>query len=197
MSWERFGKSVKSAQNLRKIAKDVRLKPFPHEQKTYFLHAALASYVAGWDAYLNLVIKEFVQKTSNTTNIEFSFLHTILSPIVDEKLKKFNTPNWENSRELLMACTGYDPISDWPWRKAQFNRQQSQEFLNQILKVRHSFAHGFSMPTYAWTQTPSGRIQLNDKSLRKIERFFSHLVLETDIGLARYTKQNLSNRTLW
>lgn len=197
LSHVRFLSSVEAARDLRVVVKDARLRPISHAQKTRFLHAALAIYVAGWDSYLNQVTAEFVQKIANPTDAGYISLHSLISPIVEQKLKKFNTPNWENSRELLITCTGYDPISDWAWRKAHLNRQQSQDFLNGILKVRHSFAHGFAIPTFAWTQTPTGRIQLNDQALQRIERFFSHLVSATDNGLVVHGRRSFPGRTFW
>lgn len=197
LSQRRFLSSVASARKIREAAKDLRLRPISQEQKTSFLHAALAAYVAGWDAYLKQVIKEFTQKINTPHDIEFASLHAILEPLTEDKIKHFNTPNWENSRNLLISCTGYDPISDWVWRNAQYTRQESQEFLNQILKVRHSFAHGFAIPTYDWTQTPSGKIQLNDRSLKRVDRFLIYLVLSTDAGLSRHAFQKFPNQLLW
>ncbi|MUZ71202.1 hypothetical protein GOZ90_00805 [Agrobacterium vitis] len=197
VSYIRFQSSVEAARELRAVGKDARLRPVSYEQKTRFFHAALAKYVAGWDSYLNQVIFEFVQRLADPAFTDYLSLHSIVAPIVDQKLKKFNTPNWENSRELLISCTGYDPISDWTWRKAQLNRQQSQDFLNGILKVRHSFAHGFAIPTFPWTQTPSGRIQLSDQALLRIERFLIHLVSATDTGLVAHGALSFPQRTFW
>lgn len=193
----RHDASIDAARNLRSIAKDARLRPLSQQQKTRFLHAALAAYVAGWDAYLNQITKEFLQRISSATDVGYSSLHSVVEPMVSQKLKKFNNPNWENSRQLMISCTGYDPIADWPWRKAQYTRQDSQDFLNGILKVRHSFAHGFSMPTFSWNQTPTGRIQLNDQALHRIERFFIHLVSATDSGLAGHGRLRFPDRTFW
>lgn len=197
LSLTRFASSIASARMLREVVRDPRFQPLSQEKKTRFLHAALAAYVAAWDSYLNQVIKEFIDKLMVLDDLDFLSLHAIFMPIATQKLQKFNTPNWENSRELLVGCTGYDPISDWTWRKAQFNRQQTHDFLNQILKVRHSFAHGFSMPAYTWTQTPSGRIQLNNKSLYRVERFFVHLGYATDRGLNDYGSVRFPGRTFW
>ncbi|WP_145682024.1 HEPN domain-containing protein [Azospirillum brasilense] len=197
LSQTRFLSSVALSRKIRETAKDSRLRPISREHKTNFLHAALAAYVAGWDAYLKQVTKEFVQKIYNPHDVEFASLHSILEPMTEQKLKKFNTPNWDNSRDLLISCTGYDPIADWVWRAAQFNRQQSQDFLNQILKVRHSFAHGFSIPTFQWTQTPSGKVQLNDRSLERVDRFLTHLVIATDIGLLKHGSHAFPSKTLW
>lgn len=197
LSYARFQSSVEVARELRAVVKDARLRPVSHAQKTRFLHAALAKYVAGWDSYLNQVITEFVQRIANPTDADYVSLYSLITPIIDQKLKKFNTPNWENSRELLISCTGYDPISDWTWRQAQLNRQQSQDFLNGILKVRHSFAHGFAIPTFTWTQTPTGRIQLSDQALHRIERFLTHLASATDTGLVVHGTLSFPGRMFW
>lgn len=77
------------------------------------------------------------------------------------------------------------------------NGTQSREFLNEILKVRHSFAHGFEIPAYQWTTTPLGKHQLNDAALHRIERFLLHLVTATDKGLSNYGKSNYPDRSIW
>ncbi|MCP3967835.1 MAG: hypothetical protein GY718_16030 [Lentisphaerae bacterium] len=51
--------------------------------------------------------------------------------------------------------------------------QEVRERLNEILKVRHSFAHGFSVPAYSWIQNNSGRIRLTNKSLVDVDALFN------------------------
>jgi hypothetical protein len=59
--------------------------------------------------------------------------------------------------------------------------------LNETLRVRHSFAHGFGMPAYDWTQVPSGRVRLTSKALQDVKAFFKNLVNATDRGMKLHT----------
>ena len=192
-----FLRAIEASRSLRLAAKDARLRPIKDQVRNDFLHAALASYVAGWDGYLNNVVTEFVQQTSNPLDIEYSSLHAGLEAFVKRSLKKFNTPNWENSRNMLVECTGYDPIGDWVWPRASMNGAATRIFLDEILRARHSFSHGFSLPAYSWTTTPKGKRQLNDGSLLRIERFVTHLVANTDKGLAGHARVNYPSRQVW
>jgi hypothetical protein len=162
-----------------------------------FLHASLAAYVAAWDSYLNNVVSEFINSTGNPMDVEFAAIHLRLKEFVNRALKKFNTPNSNNSRLLLINCTGYDPINDWKWSRANLNATETREYLDQILKVRHSFAHGSTIPSLPWTVTPSGRRQLNNRALVRIDKFLSHLVNVTDLGLLRHGRTNFPSKNLW
>ena len=193
----KFSDALSAAQCLRLTAKDARLRPIKADVRNDYLHAALAAYVASWDAYLNGVIREFIDNTRQPLDIDYATVHQRLSDFVDVALKRFNTPNWENSRNLLIACTGYDPINDWNWPRSSMNNTDTREYLNEILRVRHSFSHGFPIPAYSWTTTPLGKHQLNDAALSRIERFLSHLVTVTDKGLSFYGRVHYPNRSVW
>jgi hypothetical protein len=121
--------------------------------KQIIYHAALAVNVAAWDAYINNIIKDFYNATSNPSDHRFNALHMNIKALSIKALDKFNTPNWENTRNIFTQYTGYDPYSDWIWPSKNMAPIHVQERLNQILKVRHSFAHGFAMPSYDWNRT--------------------------------------------
>ena len=192
-----FLSSVASADSLKSAAGDARLRPISAATKSDFLHAALAAYVAAWDAYLNGVVLEFRDKINDPLNVEYSGLHTRYSDFVSRSLERFNTPNSNNSRVLLVQCTGYDPIGDWVWTRAGMNGLQARTFLDEILKVRHSFAHGFSIPSYTWTVTPTGRRQLSGGSVEKARRFLRHIVLVTDAGLWAHGRSQYPTKHHW
>lgn len=192
-----FRKSVVSADSLRATASDSRLRPIKTSTKNDFLHAALAAYVAAWDSYLNTVVKEFIDKTSSPLDVEYSGIHARYADFANRSLEKFNTPNSNNSRVLLIQCTGYDPIGDWIWQRANMNGLQVRDFLDQILKVRHSFAHGFPIPSYDWTVTPTGKRQLSASSIDKVRSFLTHLVSVTDKGLWGHGRAQFPSKHNW
>jgi hypothetical protein len=156
----------------------------PNRQILY--HASLALNVAAWDAYLNDIISEFFFLVSNPIQQPFGAMTTLTRQFADRAVKKFNTPNFDNSRELLMSCTGYDPYADWTWPQKSLSVLQVKELLNQILKVRHSFAHGFAMPTFSWTQSNSGKVRLTNASVAHTAALLRHLIVCTDRGLSAH-----------
>jgi hypothetical protein len=148
-----------------------------------YYHAALALSVATWDAYLNDIVIEFFGAVANLQHSQFQAMAAVSRNFAELAAKRFNTPNFENSRELLVNCTGYDPYSDWAWPQRAMSVLQVKERLNQILKVRHSFAHGFAIPTYPWTQSPAGRVRLTSDAVSDTIALLRHLIASTDRGL--------------
>lgn len=187
-SFVSFSRSLTSGTRIRETATDARLRPISHEAKRVFFHASLAAHVAAWDSYLNNVVREFLEATRKPLDPEYSAAHAALEGFVERSLQRFNTPNAENSRTLLVDCTGYDPINDWNWPRGRLNATETRELLNQVLKVRHSFAHGFEIPGYEWTTTPSGQRRLTAKALERIEAFLLHLAKVSDRGLALHAR---------
>jgi hypothetical protein len=66
------------------------------------------------------------------------------------------------------------------------NALSVQQRLNEILKVRHSLAHGFDTPGYSWTQPASGENRLTLEALTWTRAFLNHLVASTDRGLRNH-----------
>ena len=172
-------------QTLREAATDGRLPRKLQDEKQVYYHAALAAYVAAWDAYINNLVRDFYDTIDNPSSQGFQAIYEISRRATDRALKRFNSPNWENTRSLLEQYTGYDPpgLGHWVWARRRMVSAQVQVRLNEILRVRHSFAHGFAMPAYDWTQSPSGRVRLTSKAIRETEAFFRNLVNVTDIGM--------------
>lgn len=48
--------------------------------KVALLHAALATQVAAWDAYIKALSLEYFRATASPTDIRFSAMHDLLSP---------------------------------------------------------------------------------------------------------------------
>lgn len=185
-SKQRYVKAVAAAQLLLGTATDQRLQPIAPVAHQTYLHAALAMYVAGWDGYLKAIVREYFTVCANPLDIRYSHALELARLMAEGYLKKFNTPNYENSRSLLLMSTGYDPISDWIWKRRNMGSQAVKERMNEILKVRHSFAHGSPIPAYQWTMDRSGRIRLTVSDVRLVGRFFDNLVNMTDRGLASF-----------
>lgn len=182
---------------LQKIAADKRIKPLARDEAENYLHAALAAYVAAWEAYVESLVKDFYSMTADPLNSRYSAIHTIARNRAERVLEKFNTPNAENTREFLLKNTGYDPWSDWNWPARSFNSLMTRERLNEILRVRHSFSHGFNIPQYSWNSLPSGRCRLTGKSLQMVQSFFTNLVKKTDAGMKMHIQSIYKINLTW
>ena len=182
---------------LRKTAADRRLRPMPYDEIQVYYHAALAAYVAAWDAYINDLVREFYNVIADSSDLRFDAIYRVTRQAAERALERFNTPNWENTRNLLDQYTGYDPIGHWVWTRRGIGGLQVRERLNQILHVRHSFAHGFGMPAYDWTQSPRGRVRLTSKVIQETEAFFKNLVNVTDNGMKGHINQTYGISNIW
>ena len=171
--------------------------PRLHDEKQIYYHAGLAAYVAAWDAYINNLVRIFYNEIDNPSNAEFQAIYTISRQATELALRRFNTPNAEKTRELLQQYTGYDPIGDWVWTRRKMVGLQVRERLNEVLRVRHSFAHGFAIPALDWTQSSSGKVRLTSAAIQETEAFFKNLVNVTDSGMKVHIKLTYGITGVW
>ena len=111
------------------------------------LRAAIAQAVGCWEGYIEGALPEFVYKTRVQAHRKAWTLIVQFESLVDKLTGDLNTPNWDKSRELILSVTGMDPYASWIWAPRFTNQTDTKAFFDGILKVRHSFAHGFSVPT--------------------------------------------------
>jgi hypothetical protein len=168
---------------LSSLAKDPRLRPISLVERRIYLHAALASYVAAWESYIERLVGNIFTDTSDPLLAKFRAGWNRLRIIFILLLG--------NSRELLANFTGYDPINDWTWPVRRMSGPIVRARLNEILHVRHSFAHGFAMPSYAWNTSSAGEVRLTIQNLRDTDAFFLNLVRKSDLGMRLHLQQKL------
>ena len=94
----KYGLASKKAQTLRQTATDIRLRPISRNQAQVYYHSALAA-LAAWDAYINDLVRNFFDVTSNPLDPKFHAVHTIAKRKSEQALDRFNTPNWENTEK--------------------------------------------------------------------------------------------------
>jgi hypothetical protein len=186
---KRFTAARSRATILHSAAGDPRLRPQNLGEREALCHAHLAAMAAAWNAYIVNVARDYGPATAAPMDIRYSANHSLMTSLLDRALKKFNTPNSENTREILTLYTGYDPINDWTWPERGFSGVQVRERLNEIFKVRHSFAHGFPIPALPWTQSAHGSVVLTKTASRMAEAFFANLVRRTDDGLRGHMRR--------
>jgi hypothetical protein len=176
---------------------DSRLRPVKRETCQVLGHAALASIVAAWDAYLKDLVRDFFTETANPRDPGFHAIHEVARLASENRTKRFNTPNWESARDFLALSTGFDCIHFCVWPARSMNATLVRERLNEIVKVRHSFAHGSAIPSYPWIRTPTGNVRLNMTVLKQVEAFFNNLAQRTDNGMKLYIAQTYGKHVQW
>ncbi|MBV5270917.1 MAG: hypothetical protein JZU55_14735 [Afipia sp.] len=179
------------------LVQDVRLKPLPRDKRRILLHVALASHVAAWEAYVERLVASFFSDVNELQNPKYSAVLGLLQDQMMKSSEKFNTPNWENARQLLVSATGYDPINDWSWRSRRMPGPLLRARLNEILKVRHSFAHGYAMPSFPWNTSSSGDVRLTAQIFADVDAFFVNLVEQTDKGYKVHLLTNFGVAVGW
>ncbi|AFY80134.1 HEPN domain-containing protein [Oscillatoria acuminata] len=193
----KYQSASNTARILRQTASDPRLQPISRNQTQVYYHSALAAFVAAWDAYINELVRNFFAVTANPLDPKFHAVHSIARETASRALERFNTPNADNTRNLLIQYTGYDPIGDWVWSAKNMSGVAVRQKLNEILRVRHSFAHGFSIPAFSWTQTATGKVRLTAKGIDEVDGFFKYLVKVTDQGMKQHIETNYSLVLPW
>lgn len=197
LSAQRSRLALQASKDLRQFARDRRLRPLQSDKVQKLYHAALASAVAAWNAYVKGIVLEFFDSIAVPLVPASTALHAIARSSAERVVSRLNTPNWENSRSALVQGTGYDPYADWQWPRRQMVVHQVQTYLNEILNVRHSFAHGFPIPAYSWTLSLAGRVRLTNSAVADVESLVRHLMTATDIGMKEHILQNFGVRVSW
>lgn len=110
------------------------------------LSASVAHIVGSWEGYLEGVLREFVSKTRVNAHRRAWTLIVQYEALVDKMASELNTPNWDKCRDLVLSVTGMDVYPSWIWTAKFTNQTDTKSFFDGILRVRHSFAHGFPIP---------------------------------------------------
>lgn len=108
--------------------------------------AAIANAVGCWEGYVEAVLREFVSKVRVQANRRSWTLVVQYESIVDKMASELNTPSWDKAREIILVVTGMDPYASWIWTPKFASQNDTKNFFDGIMKVRHAFAHGFRVP---------------------------------------------------
>ena len=181
--------TVDRIETLRRTATDKRLRPMSHDEIQVFYHAALTAHVAAWNAYIKNLVGDFYDVIADPSDPKFRAIYTIARQRADNALARFNTPNAEHTRNILVEYTGYDPINTLLWIQGGK--------LDDIVAVRHSFAHGFDMPSNTWTQSLNRQGRLTNWGIHETKDFFKNLVNITDSGMKAHIEATYKLTSIW
>jgi hypothetical protein len=176
-------------QTLHRAGVDKRLRPMSDDEIQVYYHAALTAYVAAWNAYIKNLVVDFYDVIADPSDPKFRAIYTIAWKRAENALKRFNTPNAENTRNILIWYTGYDPINTLLWIQ--------REKLDDIVEVRHSFAHGFDIPSNTWTRSLGRQDHLTNWGIHETKDFFKNLVNVTDRGMKAYIESIYGFTGFW
>jgi hypothetical protein len=109
--------------------------------------AAIAAAVGCWEGYIESALREFVSKTRFQAHRRAWGLIVQFETVVDKMTSDLNTPNWERTRDLMITVTGMDPYVSWVWLPKYTSQVDTKLFFDGVMRVRHSFAHGFAIPS--------------------------------------------------
>lgn len=196
-SLREFSAAKRRAQRLATIATDRRLRPLTYLEMEPPLHAALAAYVSGWEAYIEDVTVEFLDVLVTSLDPRASALAKVLRDEAARVGKRFNTPSFQDSRDLVYRFTGYDPMSSMASPRLGMTSAQAQTRLDEVLRVRHAFAHGRPLPNLGWLTRYAQSSRLSQTAVRSVSALLSDLVSGIDTGLASHASSTFGLARVW
>lgn len=164
-----------------------------HEQDA--LHrAGVVLAVAAWQAYNERVLVEAVDAiAANMQNPGTPAPSWALQTFnmrraqIAGAIKKFNTPNDVNVRDLFLESLGFNPWLSWEWRQGrrQWDVDEVRRRTNTWVLVRHSIAHGFELPdNVPWLRGGNGASRLTLGLLQECRAHFLHLTSKMDAAFS-------------
>ncbi len=185
------------ARRLAEVATDRRLRPLGYSDIEPPLHAALAAYVSGWEAYVEDVTLEFLNVLVGAMEPKGSAFAKILHDEAERVVKRFNTPTFDETRNLIYRFTGCDPFTVMKSLRLKMTTAQTQTRLDEILRVRHAFAHGRPLPNFPWLIRYAQGSRLSQKAVRSVDVLLTDLVNGVDKILSAYALATFGVSTVW
>lgn len=169
-----------------------------HEQDA--LHkAGVVITVAAWQSYVEKVLAEALdviaadlQRPAAATPRWAMHAFLMRRAGLRTDIKKFNTPNDQNVRELFRNALDFDPWPSWEWHSGprQWTSLVTRERTNAWVRVRHSVAHGFDLPgDVPWLRNDQGQPRLTLGLLKECRKHFAFLVARTDRAFSDHLNQ--------
>jgi RiboL-PSP-HEPN len=180
-----------------------------HQQDA--LHrAGVVMTVAAWESYVEKVVLEAVQAIGNSGGLGGSSGSTVPAwakhsfalrqAEIAGSVKRFHTPNSTNVRDLMDDALGFKPWPHWSWHVGprQWDESTMRRRLDDWVRIRHSVAHGFPLPgDVPWLRNGNGPPRLTLSLLQECQKFFSHLVNQTDSAIAGFLSSHHGMLAPW
>lgn len=166
-----------------------------HEQDAIH-RAGVVMTVAAWQAYVEKVLVEGLDAIAADIDNPVApapnwakHTYKMRRASLLNAIKKFNTPNDVNVRDLFLEALDFNPWISWHWRQGRrlWDAAEMRRRTNTWVLVRHSVAHGFPLPEdVPWLQDNHGRARLTLGLLVECRRHFIHLVSQTDRAFSEH-----------
>lgn len=183
---KKFALFRRRARRLLQTATDQRLRPLSYENMEPGLHASLAGLVSAWEAYIEAITLEAIDCLVDPSDLKRSAIVQVLRKEAQRATESFNTPNFDNARTLLLRYTGFDAYTSMQSPRLGLGVPQTQTRLNEILRVRHSFAHGLPIPNYSWLSRYGVSSRLTKRAVENVDILLGDLVAEIDRDLGAF-----------
>ena len=143
------------------------------------------------------VVLESLDEIARGGGPELVSVLLLLKAEATRAIDRFNTPNAENCRELLLRFTGFDAFPVLSSHRLGLPANLARIRLNEVLKVRHSFAHGFQIPTYQWTTRYGITNRLTKTAVRNAAWLIQDFVDSLDLRISSHLKNSFPSRVFW
>lgn len=154
-------------------------------ERDHLYATCLVTLVAAWDSFVNGIVRNYWNATARPWDAAYTHLHGLGRENMEEGLRRFNVPNFENSRTLIARHTGLDVIQHWSWPERSINVTEVRERLNEALRLRHSIAHGSISPNIIHL-LPNGAQPLSAGVTGEVRSLLVHLVKKSDVGMRNH-----------
>jgi hypothetical protein len=171
---ETFNESIKDAEELLYHFDHIRgenKQTKPDENTEVLKRSGLIMAVAAWETYIEDRLREIIE--GHLSGLHNSVLAKIVKDKLEEDLKRFNTPNSNNTKRIFETYTNNDITANWSWNNV--SPKDAQQKLNQFIVKRGEAAHRSK------TRGDSTAPHLITKDeLRSAIHFFKELAKATD-----------------
>jgi hypothetical protein len=145
--------------------------------------AALVLSVSSWEAYIEELVREGVRALRPPTGP--LGLWPALDASIPGDLKRFNTPNADNTKKLISESFGLADITlSWHWHHCSITRART--LLNDVMDLRHKISHGVNP-----------RPVVHNFRARWLPGFFRRLGSCTDESLSQYLQHTCGIGRPW
>ena len=131
-----FQKSIKGAEELLERFDEEKLTPSAHNAEV-LKRAGYITAVAAWDTYLKDRMREEISIWLSA--MQGSPIANFVFSQSEEDLRRFNSPNSPNTKQLFKKYFNVDLTQSWVWDN--YDSLQSKQFLNAIISKRGDAAH--------------------------------------------------------